>query len=200
MKKVFFSVLFLVLCFFSAIFLVHREGRGSGMVPDTDLIIGDRVFGYGEKLKEVVTSILQDERKVSDIDFNLQGELGQKISELDPGLIKDGHLQLPMKAFDGQINYAFSGANRISSIGTDAPEIIFITWPIREGVCREINRGVGLDRDWATSHILTNPPNLAPINKNQNQPVTEINASGNKFVCVQDKSGIRYYIHTLVKG
>ena len=202
-------------------------GRGGGGHNITEAEVhAEGMEDYGVEVETTVTRMLRDKIKVDDLDFSLPGNPDHKLSDINyvygqkdapplPSTIMPWSEEeaLPLKAFDGQMHYVFTGANRIPGVGTDAPEILFIAWPIKKDICETIDRHVLFfqetwiekhifGKDWIESHILNNPPDLTPLHHEAGKSVNEIavpHSIRGYRACLQDKTGVRYYIHTIIE-
>lgn len=175
---------------------------------------------YPASIRLAVKRMIEAGTNPDDLDFTLPGEPGHGLPDKKNSVFgeqkeKDSSAIWPMlppvvlsiakkRAFDGEPHYVFTGANRISAVGTDAPEIIYIAWPITKIICSRINNGLGLVREGRHILMLDNPPDLTPLHSEAGRPVTKITiptAPGiyPGVVCAQDKNGVRYYIHAIVE-
>lgn len=211
-------------------YVITQSGRpssGYAYTPDTYPHGRAAYFGhkaavmaqYPAAIRSTVNRMVITGTNADDLDFTLPGEPGHKLPgkysvfEPEGAGVPSSWFHIDRKAFDGEPHYVFSGANRIPSIETSTPEIIFITWPINKDVCNSINlglrgNGIQLSQDWAENHILENPPDLTPFHGEKGNPVTDITVFEKNINngygyggsgCAQDKNGIRYYIHTIVE-
>jgi hypothetical protein len=144
-----------------------------------------------------------------DLDFTLPGEPGHGLPNKNNSVfgLEGGGAPwqtLPQEIFDGEPRYVFTGANKIPTIGTDAPEIIFIAWPINKDICDAIS---GPKKNGEEEHVLANLPDLTPFHSETGRPITELELNLPKdpfshlispLTCAQDKNGVRYYFHTIV--
>jgi len=187
------------------------------------LITAAQITQLGASFKEAAEKMIKNGAQAEDLisikkrEISLLAEAwcSEKHITCPPTLPKntfEGYYQLKFLNFRlydiaGKGRVTFSGANKIPSIGTESPEILYIVWPIREEICSQINRGLGLEVhkmgilvDFTKSHILANPPNLAE----KSDTPTTIQFQDSKdpvpaFACVQDAKGVRYYYHTIVE-
>jgi len=133
-----------------------RSGHDRADV-ETSAIAAAELTQFESMVRKNIEHMLEDGVKIEDLDFRFPEE-NTPLSEFsvfkvyNKIILPSGYV--PSTIYDRENHYIFTDKNRISSLGTDAPEVIAIAWPIKEDVCKSINRGIGGKdfMDWAESH------------------------------------------------
>lgn len=169
-----------------------------------------RLFQHAAGVRTAVTNMLQKGVDLAKLDFSSRTDTAYNPSS--PYAIfgpeqfgESGAIQIPPTLFDGIPHYVINEANRISGVGTDAPEILFIAWPIKENMCAQINSGLN---DGAMNYVLKDLPNLTPVTAKAAQVITNLpyikikplgyNAGGPYFACMRDNEGVWYFFYSIV--
>ncbi len=206
-------LLFDLLCLVSFLYLLNNavtssgKSNGDSIDKEVRIIAAGWMEQYPALIKSTATRMIRSGINANGLDFTLPEELGHSLLDKKYSVFDregGGVPWLPPNpnVFEGQQHIVITSVNRIPAIGTDAPEIIFVAWPIKKDVCKQINRGLGIE-NWEENNILATPPDLTPYyygGVSNQAAVTELTALKDKqFACAQDANGVRYYFHTIVE-